>query len=93
MNAIWLSVAVMLATGTIWFVLLVVLQFKSENLISTLKSDKELYKKAGSPSTDYFVISYLCLMNLKFVVFIIRNKTLPIHVLQDIENYSEIRLC
>jgi hypothetical protein len=77
--------------GTIWVILAVVMQYKSENLISALKSDKTLYEKAGSPSYEYFMGAYLCFMDKSFTFFVIKNKTLPAHVLSGFSDYSNFR--
>lgn len=64
----------------------------SQNLIDELRTNPELYKKAGSPSNEYFLWNfYQC--QFGFARFLLKNKQLDNQISFSQTEYQKIRFC
>jgi len=72
-------------------IMAIILQMKTKFLIRILNKNEQLYIKAGKPTSTYFIMSFLCFMDYKFIIFICKNKHLDTFSLEKIDDYREIR--
>ena len=85
----WLYIPVCLAV--VLTLMALILQSKAQDLIRLLQTDRALYLQAGCPTDSCFFMNFLCFFDYSFILFIIKNKTLPKNIAEKIDNYNSIR--